>query len=150
MLDNLENRLEEFIMEHYPNAISWEHLREWVQWFVSHDMYSLIVDENNEIVGVGFARPIKNPLDGMKDYEYNPFGEIVFLDLVISMASKITALMYLDIYRKIGNPLYVAYRRNGGQVKCFGFDRFFNKLIKKGKIRSNNYGWITSKPSCST
>lgn len=128
-----------FLKENHKPIQKWsiEMIQRWYEWF-NHFRLAHVVIEKGEIQGIAFARPVKEAYDGIEEYQFDPTGKCLFVDLMICRKNEIKKEMLHAIYRMMGKMETIAFRRgmkNLSGIKEYKFDRFMKVFT------GVSYGW---------
>ena len=114
----------------YKISKDWNNIEYWLSWADSNQFLFRIFDKNI-LRGFIVVRPIKN-LTLAKDYYYTDIdGDTIWSDIACSEIYNGTKKLWKQVVEKFNNFKYVSFRRNGGNVKTYNFNRF-TQLMKVG------------------
>ena len=114
----------------YKILSEWDALEPWLEWAKSNKLLFKIFDKN-EFAGLAVVRPV-NDLSKIEDYCYmEKNGDTLLVDIACSKIYGGTKMLWAMVTEKFKNFKYVAFRRNGGKIKTYNFDRF-TELMKVG------------------
>ena len=114
----------------YKISSKWDNLDFWLEWAKSNKLLFKIFDKN-EFAGFIVVRPVSD-LNRIEDYFYmEKNGDTLWADIACSKIYGGTKMLWAMIAEKFKNFKYVAFRRNGGKMKTYNFDRF-TELMKVG------------------
>lgn len=129
----------EFILDNYPPACVWEPKTadDWASWAADNGFLFLCYDmpgDQGKLVGLTIARPlsIRRNIEQVNDTDFDQDGEVVYVDLTISIAGKRTLkAMMAAIMQKWGNKQLLVMKRLKTQTKfhCYRLGEFSNKLL---------------------
>ena len=133
--------LAEFIAAHYPPTRAWppEILLRWVQWNLGENFLGHVVEgEDNgvrRIVGIGVARPVMKPEDGLKDCCFDPEGSCLFVDMVVTTKPNAMLCLLCSMRQRFGLRPTMAYQRRGrDKVVVRSFDNLHRRIFTAERV----------------
>jgi len=131
LLDEPCREVSSLVRELYPMAVGWENMDGWLEWACDHGFLGQIW-KGDALVGAAVARPCRDVQKASEDYYHHDLtGPILWVDVAASpLTGGLANLWYMAILR-FGVREGVAFRRNGGRVRMYDFNRF-SKLVAGG------------------
>ena len=107
------NRVTRYVMQHYPPANDWgaDLTRKWISWHMNNQSCCVVKDDAGEIAGVGLARTVMKPEDGLETYAYDPEGSVHWVDLAVTTAPGAFTVLFLTMLKRYGRRDLIAYQR---------------------------------------
>ena len=123
-----------FILAHYPPALEWDQIAfyKWIQWSLGESFLVTVLDNNDEMVGLGVAHPIMH--DQGED-SLDQEGDTVFVDLAIALNYEAFQMLGFAFIDRFGAREYVAWREagHGFKQRTHSFARFRRNLFRMKK-----------------
>ena len=133
MKPNFEGTVK-FILEHYPTAHEWNQLLfyKWIQWCLGEGFLATVLDDNDEIVGLGIAHPI---MKGQHEDSLDQEGDTIFCDLGIALSYEAFQMLIFAMIERFGARKYIAWREaaHGFRHKVHSFPQFRRNVLRMKK-----------------
>ncbi len=137
MMTLTTSSIADFLMDNYYPCSTWnkDFITKWYQWYHHYQLSEVIVDAKNEILAIAFARPVKNPEDGLEEYSFDPMGECLFVDMVVVKDQRAKLQLLEAIFSKMGDKQVIAFKRYkySDDIRRYSFKKFMRKFIKGNK-----------------
>ena len=127
-----------YLRRHYPFCRHWprEILLGWVRWHLGENFLAYVLDGEKDgcgrIVGVGVARPVMQPADGLVDYRFDHEGPVLFVDVTVATAPHAMLMLLAMLRRRFGFRPTLAYERRE-RVVIRSFLGLHRKLFTKAR-----------------
>ena len=118
-------------------------LLKYISWYIKQGLI-YVVTLQDQIVGVGNARPVKSTEEGIRDPRHVDWsGDIILIEYLVGQDKSVGEFLYNQLLRIIGERKYIAFRRFKYFDRCKIYE--FKKITSKRGIL--NYGNRTSSSS---
>lgn len=128
----------EFVLRHYPAAKKWPKLDDWINWEMEHDFCFLVGDDDHQLRGVLFIRPVLDPIRAhFSQLYFDEEGDTMFIDLAVAQPPIRDVLQCLAfaVIRRFGIRAKFARRHPTKMpvVKSVKF-HIVDRLLKEGVL----------------
>lgn len=131
-----------FIFRNHPPARDWGAglLVSWLAWHLNQQTCCLVLDDDENIQGVGIARTVMKPEDGARNgmltTAYDPEGSVVWVDLTVTTHPIALKILVLKIKERFGARDTIAYlRRNDRKIISRPYTAFRDAVLNRELIR---------------
>ena len=110
---NTLQEITDYIWTHQPIYHSWpvDIFEAWVKWHNDQGFIQTIHNFDGSLCGLVIVRPIMEPEDAQKPYEFDPEGRGYYIAEVISTAKGAIQALGIATLKRFGMREFICYRR---------------------------------------
>jgi len=107
----------------------WKQLYDWLRWY-DGAAGLLVCRWGKKIKGIALARTIATPVEGFKEYSFDPNGKVVWVESIASQYPEVFRTLGRQIKQRFEKCNQVAFSRekNGSGLKIYDMNKIARKL----------------------